>query len=177
MLIYEPPTFSLYTHCPRRCRPHRRMCMHNMHMHMHMHTCTCTHAHAHVHVRCTRWLYQSRKDSKPARARLGPKFRDNSKPAWDDFAQHTLPLTPTPGARRGVLVAVAAVKTRQRQARTFGRSGEPARARAQPGIWSLRVPVMASSQGDVWSTPMAYPAVRTLPKLPLPLRPETWSTS
>ena len=31
---------------------------------------------------------------------------------------------------------------------------------------------MASSQGDVRSSPMAYPAVRSLPKLPLPLRPE-----
>ena len=31
---------------------------------------------------------------------------------------------------------------------------------------------MTSSQGDVRSSPMAYPAVRTLPKLPLPLRPE-----
>ena len=30
----------------------------------------------------------------------------------------------------------------------------------------------ASSQGDVRSSPMAYPAVRSLPKLPLPLRPE-----
>ena len=31
---------------------------------------------------------------------------------------------------------------------------------------------MASSQGDVRSSPMAYPAVRSLPKLPRPLRPE-----
>ena len=31
---------------------------------------------------------------------------------------------------------------------------------------------MASSQGDVRSSPMAYPAVRSLPKLPQPLRPE-----
>ena len=30
----------------------------------------------------------------------------------------------------------------------------------------------ASSQGDVRSSPMAYPAVRSLPKLPLALRPE-----
>eukprot|EP00964_Phaeocystis_antarctica_P099917 scaffold65675_cov85-Phaeocystis_antarctica.AAC.5 len=36
-----------------------------------------------------------------------------------------------------------------------------------------RIPAMASSQGDVRSSPMAYPAVRPLPKLPLPLRPET----
>eukprot|EP00964_Phaeocystis_antarctica_P078567 scaffold48869_cov52-Phaeocystis_antarctica.AAC.3 len=35
-----------------------------------------------------------------------------------------------------------------------------------------RIPAMASSQGDVRSSPMAYPAVRPLPKLPLPLRPE-----
>ena len=35
---------------------------------------------------------------------------------------------------------------------------------------------MASSQGDVRPSPMAYPAVRSLPKLPLPLRPETRST-
>ena len=40
---------------------------------------------------------------------------------------------------------------------------------AQPGTWSLRIPAMASSQGDVRSSPMAYPAVRPLPKLPLPL--------
>ena len=31
---------------------------------------------------------------------------------------------------------------------------------------------MASSQGDVRPSPMAYPAVRSLPKLPRPLRPE-----
>ena len=31
---------------------------------------------------------------------------------------------------------------------------------------------MFSSQGDVRSSPMAYPAVRSLPKLPLLLRPE-----
>ena len=36
---------------------------------------------------------------------------------------------------------------------------------------------MASSQGDVRSSPMAYPAVRPLPRLPLPLRPETRTTS
>ena len=30
-----------------------------------------------------------------------------------------------------------------------------------------RIPAMASSQGDVRSSPMAYPAVRPLPKLPL----------
>eukprot|EP00964_Phaeocystis_antarctica_P071148 scaffold43363_cov95-Phaeocystis_antarctica.AAC.1 len=40
-----------------------------------------------------------------------------------------------------------------------------------------RIPAMASSQGDVRSSPMAYPAVRPLPKLPLPLRPETGPTS
>ena len=39
--------------------------------------------------------------------------------------------------------------------------------------WALwRIPAMASSQGDVRPSPMAYPAVRSLPKLPLPLRPE-----
>eukprot|EP00964_Phaeocystis_antarctica_P028484 scaffold16062_cov81-Phaeocystis_antarctica.AAC.7 len=38
-------------------------------------------------------------------------------------------------------------------------------------------PPLASSQGDVRSSPMAYPAVRPLPKLPLPLRPETRTTS
>ena len=43
---------------------------------------------------------------------------------------------------------------------------------AQPGMRSLRIPAMASSQGDVRSSPMAYPAVRSLPKLPRPLRPE-----
>ena len=32
---------------------------------------------------------------------------------------------------------------------------------------------MASSQGDIRASPMAYQAVRTLPKLPLPLRPES----
>ena len=32
-------------------------------------------------------------------------------------------------------------------------------------------------QGDVRPSPMAYPAERPLPKLPLvPLRPETWTT-
>jgi hypothetical protein len=40
-----------------------------------------------------------------------------------------------------------------------------------------RIPAMASSQGDVRSSPMAYPAVRPLPKLPLPLRPDTGPTS
>ena len=36
---------------------------------------------------------------------------------------------------------------------------------------------MALSQGDVRSSPMAYPAERPLPKLPLvPLRPETRTT-
>eukprot|EP00964_Phaeocystis_antarctica_P085129 scaffold53716_cov67-Phaeocystis_antarctica.AAC.5 len=40
-----------------------------------------------------------------------------------------------------------------------------------------RIPAMASSQGDVRPSPMAYPAVRPLPKLPLPLRPETGPTS
>ena len=38
---------------------------------------------------------------------------------------------------------------------------------AQAEIRSLRIPAMASSQGDVRSSPMAYPAVRPLPKLPL----------
>eukprot|EP00964_Phaeocystis_antarctica_P014147 scaffold7785_cov57-Phaeocystis_antarctica.AAC.3 len=40
-----------------------------------------------------------------------------------------------------------------------------------------RISAMASSQGDVRSSPMAYPAVRSLPKLPLPLRPETGPAS
>ena len=43
------------------------------------------------------------------------------------------------------------------------------------GRW--RIPAMASSQGDVRSSPMAYPAVRPLPKLPLPPRPDTGPTS
>ena len=53
----------------------------------------------------------------------------HSKPAWAQSkitqqTPHTLPRTPTSGARRGVLVpccSVAAVKTRRRRARTFGR--------------------------------------------------------
>ena len=36
---------------------------------------------------------------------------------------------------------------------------------------------MAFSQGDVRSSPMAYPAVRPLPKLPLLARPDTGPTS
>ena len=40
-----------------------------------------------------------------------------------------------------------------------------------------RIPAMASSQGDVRPSPMAYPAVRPLPKLPLPPRPDTGPTS
>ena len=44
---------------------------------------------------------------------------------------------------------------------------------AQPGIRSAQNPAMAPSRGDVRSSPMAYPAERPLPKLPLPGRPET----
>ena len=54
-------------------------------------------------------------------------------------------------------------------------SGEPARAWSPAWdmvVASWRIPAMASSQGDVRPSPMAYPAVRSLPKLPLPLRPE-----
>ena len=49
--------------------------------------------------------------------------------------------------------------------------------RASLGHDRSRIPAMASSHGDVRSSPMAYPAVRPLPKLPLPLRPETGPTS
>ena len=49
--------------------------------------------------------------------------------------------------------------------------------RDNPAGYGLRVHAMASSQGDVRPSPMAYPAVRPLPKLPLPLRPETGPTS
>ena len=41
-------------------------------------------------------------------------------------------------------------------------------------VWDMVAadPAMASSLGDVRPSPMAYPAVRSLPKLPRPLRPE-----
>ena len=45
------------------------------------------------------------------------------------------------------------------------------------GYGRSRIPAMASSQGDVRPSPMAYPAVRPLPKLPLPPRPDTGPTS
>ena len=45
------------------------------------------------------------------------------------------------------------------------------------GYGRSRIPAMASSQGGVRPSPMAYPAVRPLPKLPLPLRPETRTTA
>ena len=68
-----------------------------------------------------------------------------------------------------VLVAVAAAKTRRRLARTSERTGPGAGSFLEPslGYDRSRIPVMAYSQGDVRSSPMAYPAVRPLPKLPL----------
>ena len=83
------------------------------------------------------------------------------------------------GARRGVLVAVAAVKTRRRLARTLGRVRGAGRG-MEPSLGHDRcgsLQWLPSSQGDVRSSPMAYPAVRSLPKLPLLLRPETRTTS
>eukprot|EP00964_Phaeocystis_antarctica_P011917 scaffold6576_cov65-Phaeocystis_antarctica.AAC.3 len=50
-----------------------------------------------------------------------------------------------------------------------GLCGEPAYTAHWHRVWR--------GQGDVRSSPMAYPAVRSLPKLPLPLRPETGPTS
>eukprot|EP00964_Phaeocystis_antarctica_P086573 scaffold54847_cov33-Phaeocystis_antarctica.AAC.1 len=79
------------------------------------------------------------------------------------------------GARDGVLVAVAAVKTRRIDLHVpLNGSGEP---ESSLGYGCSRIPAMASSQSDVRPSPMAYPAVRSLPKLPLPLRPETGPTS
>ena len=68
-----------------------------------------------------------------------------------------------------VLVAVAAAKTRRRLARTSERTGPGAGSFLEPslGYDRSRIPVMAYSQGDVRSSPMAYPAVRPKPKLPL----------
>ena len=50
-------------------------------------------------------------------------------------------------------------------------------ARSPPGIRLLQIPAMAPSRGDVRSSPTAYPAVRPLPKLPLPVRPVTCPTT
>ena len=55
--------------------------------------------------------------------------------------------------------------------------GSQARAWSPPGIRLPRISAMASSRGDVRSSPMAYPAERPLPKLPLPARPETRTTT
>jgi hypothetical protein len=90
---------------------------------------------------------------------------------------HPAPHTFT-GARKGVLETVAAVRTRRRHA-SYLVTGPGSRhgLGAQPGTWSPRIPAMASSQGDVRPSPMAYPAVRPLPKLPLPPRPDTGPTS
>ena len=68
------------------------------------------------------------------------------------------------GAREGVLVAVTAVKTRRRLARTSERvRGAGTGLEPSLGHDRSRIPAMASSQGDVRSSPMAYPAVRPLP--------------
>ena len=81
------------------------------------------------------------------------------------------------GARKGVLETVAAVRARRRHVSHLVTGlGSRHGLGAQPGIRSLRIPAMALSRGDVRSSPMAYPAERPLPKLPLPLRPETWTT-
>ena len=94
------------------------------------------------------------------------------------LARKGFTLTTFSGARDGVLVAVAAVKTRRRLARTPERvRGAGTGLESSLGYDRSRIPAMASSQGDVRSSPMAYPAVRSLPKLPLPLRPETGPTS
>ena len=108
------------------------------------------------------------------------------------LAPHTLPRTlcsahsaRTPylaleGRKGGACFGRCGENLRGRHARTLRTadgSGEPARAWSQPGTWSLRIPAMASSWGDFRPSPMAYPAVRTLPKLPLPVRPETRPTS
>ena len=91
---------------------------------------------------------------------------------------HPAPHSLTGARKRGGLETVAAVKTRRRHVSDLvtgpgSRHGLGAQP-AQPGTWSLRIPAMASSQGDVRPSPMAYPAVRPLPaKLPLPLRPGT----
>ena len=93
--------------------------------------------------------------------------------AWKGFTPTTFS-----GAREGVLVAVAAVKTRRRLARTSERvRGAGTGLEPSLGYGRSRIPAMASSQGDVRPSPMAYPAVRPLPKLPLPLRPDTGPTS
>ena len=55
--------------------------------------------------------------------------------------------------------------------------GSQARAWSPPGIRLLRIPAMAPSRGDVRPSPMAYPAERPLPKLPLPARLETRTTT
>ena len=55
-------------------------------------------------------------------------------------------------------------------------TGQPLAAATTLGYDRSRIPAMASSQGDVRSSPMAYPAVRPLPKLPLPVRPDTRTT-
>ena len=39
-----------------------------------------------------------------------------------------------------------------------------------------RIPGLMALQGDVRPSPMAHPAERPLPKLPLPVRPETRTT-
>jgi hypothetical protein len=82
------------------------------------------------------------------------------------------------GAREGVLVAVAAVRTRRRLARTSERvRGAGTGLEPSLGYGRSRIPAMASSQGDVRPSPMAYPAVRPLPKLPLLARQDTGPTS
>ena len=79
------------------------------------------------------------------------------------------------------LIAVRAgerVKTlRADRSRVVDGPGSQARARSPPGIRSLRITAMAPSRGDVRSSPMAYPAERPLPKLPLPDRPATPTTT
>eukprot|EP00964_Phaeocystis_antarctica_P067670 scaffold40955_cov101-Phaeocystis_antarctica.AAC.1 len=65
---------------------------------------------------------------------------------------------PEPVAASRVLVAVAAVKTRRRLARTSERvRGAGTGLEPSLGYDRSRIPAMASSQGDVRSSPMAYP--------------------
>eukprot|EP00964_Phaeocystis_antarctica_P017861 scaffold9919_cov60-Phaeocystis_antarctica.AAC.2 len=69
------------------------------------------------------------------------------------------------GAREGVLETVAAVKTRRRHVSYPGTGPGGAGTGLEPSLGHdrSRIPAMASSQGGVRSSPIAYPAVRSLP--------------
>jgi hypothetical protein len=111
--------------------------------------CACARVHVHVHAHV---LLEEETLNTQSPSVLTSRRPDSACPAHAHPAPHTLT-----GARKGVLETVAAVKTRRRHV-SYLVTGPGSRhgLGAQSGIRLLRIPAMASSQGDVRSSPMAF---------------------